>query len=127
MVVTRFFVVEPDHAVGYKANLIPDDDVLPISDLQAVTVATLLDGRKIIHAILPDYILQAMREATDPIDPLTLEGVIALGITTRYAGEDRADVLVNFPELEGQVKIGVDEEGENIMVDKLLRHRWLDR
>jgi len=48
-----------------------------------------------------------------------------LGIKTKFVGYLRKDVLKAFPELEGQKKIGIDEKGIAVMVDKLEQHTWL--
>ena len=122
--ITRYFIVEPEQAEGYKSNLVPDNDILPLSNLESVIVATLEDGRKIVHAIIPDWLIAEMQEQTGLENPLTLEGVQALGIMGRWAGQDRDSVLEYFPELQGQKEIGVDEEGNPIFVDKLMKHKW---
>jgi len=48
-----------------------------------------------------------------------------LGIKTKFVGYLRKDVLKAFPELEGEEKIGIDEKGIAVMVDKLEQHTWL--
>lgn len=119
--VTRYFVVGLDEALDYKANLTSDNDILPISNLQSIVVGNLVDGRKIIKAVLPEYLIASMREATDLDDPLTMEGVIALDIAGKFAGSTPEEVLAMFPELVGQKEIGTDEDGNPIMKDKLKR------
>ena len=40
---------------------------------------------------------------TEMMNPLTLEGVAALGITQTYMGADLPEVYSNWPECEGHV------------------------
>ncbi len=119
--ITRYFVLPESQIKGYKADLIPDNDFLPISNLKVIKYPNpIADGRYIVKAELPPYVLKSMTESCadfDVEDPLTLEGVVALGIAGSYAGVDRDDVLQRFPELQGQHKIGEDEEGGDVMVD----------
>lgn len=125
MMITRFFVVGADEAKGFKANLLSDNDILPIAQLHCSIVGELLDGRKVVRVILPSYIIKEMSFQTDLDDPLTPEGVVALNIAGKFAGRTYADVLTMFPELEGQVQVGTDEEGNPIMKNRLKRTRWL--
>ena len=122
--VTRYFVVQPDDTSGYNTIVMPDGDLLPLASLTSRVVATLSDGRKIIHAILPPSILEDLAKLAECEDPLSLECVGALGITHVYAGRDLAEVLTMFQELAGQVLVGVDEQGQPVMIDKILRHKW---
>ena len=122
--ITRYFCVEPNQAQGYKSVLVPDNDILPLSNLESMIVGTLADGRKIIHAVIPDWLVQEMQEQTGLENPLTIEGLQALDIMGKWAGMNRESVFEYFPELAGQYQAGVDEEGNPIFVDKLMVHRW---
>lgn len=97
--ITRYFIVNDDEQAGHIANLVPDQDILPLSQLEAVTVATLADGRKVIHAIVPDHIIQDMRELAEIDDPLTIQGVMTLDIINKWGGMDKASVLERYPVL----------------------------
>ena len=122
--ITRYFVVNDTETKDYTSNLTPDNDILPLAQLQSVVVGTLSDGRKVIHAIVPRYLIREMQEMAELQDPLTIAGVMALDIVSKWGGMDRASLLERYPELQGQYQSGVDEEGNPIMVDRLMAHKW---
>ena len=122
--ITRYFVVNDTETKDYTSNLTPDNDVLPLAQLQSVVVGTLSDGRKVIHAIVPRYLIKEMQEMAEIENPLTIEGVQALDIVSKWGGMDRESLLERYPELAGQYQSGVDEEGNPIFVDKLMAHKW---
>ena len=122
--ITRYFIVNDTETKDYKSNLTPDNDVLPLAQLQSVVVGTLNDGRKVIHAILPRYLIKEMQELAELQDPLTIEGVQALDIVSKWGGMDRESLLERYPELAGQYQSGVDEEGQPVMIDRLMAHKW---
>lgn len=126
--VTRYFVLPAENVNGYKASLFTDNDLLPLSNLKVIPGPVLADGRQIVKAELPGYLIKTMKEHCADFgidDPLTPEGVTALGIIGSFAGRTRAEVLFRWPELVGQVQAGVDEEGSPVMVDKMPRMRWV--
>ena len=125
--ITRYFMINPDNVKGHKADLIPDNDFLPLSNLKIIPGPVLNNGLQLVKAELPGYMLQVLQESCSDFgvdDPLTLEGVTALNILKSYAGPDRATVLYRFPELQGQYKDGVDEDGNDIMQDKFPQMQW---
>lgn len=122
--ITRYFVVNDTETKDYEANLTPDNDVLPLAQLQSVVVGTLNDGRKVIHAIVPRYLIREMQEMAELENPLTIAGVMALDIVGKWGGIDRESLLERYPELAGQYQSGVDEEGNPVMVDRLMAHKW---
>lgn len=124
VMITRFFIVEADQTKGFKSNLVPDNDFLPLAELQSKIVAELKDGRKIIHATIPPYLIREMKEHIGMTDPLSAEGVAALGISGKFAGRTRSDVIANFPELKGTKVIGQDEKGKDILAPKIKIHTW---
>lgn len=122
--ITRYFALNALDTKGYKATLWPDNDLLPLSNLKVVPGPLLQDGRRIVKAELPGYLIKAMAEHTELADPLTPEGVILLDIADKFAGRTREDVISKFPELAGQHIVGQDEEGNNIYQDNLPEQYW---
>lgn len=125
--ITRYFVLDPVHVKRYKASLFSDSDVLPISNLKIIPGPILADGRQIVKAELPPYLIKEMAEqcAEYGIDnPLTPEGVMVLDIMMSYAGRNRDEVLARWPELNGTKVIGQDEDGKNIVADKFPVIKW---
>lgn len=125
--VIRYFVL-PESQIGrHTAMLIPDHDDLPISNLKIIRYPyPVNDGRFIVKVELPKYMLQALAEACgsyDIADPLTMEGVAALGIGGSYVGISRNDVLERFPELDG-FETFMDSEGQETQNLKFPRKMW---
>jgi hypothetical protein len=125
MGVTRFFKCTPEQSEGFNSTLMPDGDTLALDVFKNSKEVYRDETMVICHVILDDITLTMITEMTEVGDPLSIEAVKALGIQGSYAGKDRTEVLVNFPELVGQKKVGVDEDGKDIMVNKLMNHRWL--
>lgn len=42
----------------------------------------------------------------------------------KFIGYSRYDVFQKYPELSGTKQVGVDEEGNPIIVEKLMPHSW---
>jgi hypothetical protein len=128
MIADRYFVV-PENQVSSvlsRAILIPDNDVLPLTDLSNThIVATVKDGRKVVHARLSHGDVEDISTLAESADPLSRATVVLMDIESSYAGMSREEVITKFPELSGQVKVGTDEEGNDILKDKLERHEWL--
>ena len=97
---------------------------MPLAQLQSVVVGTLSDGRKVIHAIVPRYLIREMQEMAELENPLTIEGVMAIDIVSKWGGMDRTSLLERYPELAGQYQSGVDEEEQPVFVDRLMAHKW---
>ena len=125
--ITRYFQINPDNVKGFKADLFSDHDFLPISNLKIIPGPLLENGLQLVKAELPRYLVKVMCDNCADFgikDPLTPEGVVALDIVGSYAGETREEVLQRFPELQGTVKVGVDEDGNDIYEDKFPIMMW---
>lgn len=124
--ITRYFVINPKdfNRADNRMQLLSDDDVLPLTDLQAVEVGSLTDGRIVVHVLLTSDVIIDMMDQAELADPLSLAGVVALGIGGKYVGMDANEVKQKYPELAGQVEVGKDDDGKSIMVDKLMAHQW---
>ena len=125
--ITRYFVLPASDVKNYSAILFTDNDFLPLTNLKVIPGPILQDGRQIVKAELPKYLIMIMAETCADwgiSNPLTPEGVNALGIVNSYAGKTREEVLFRWPELIGQVQAGIDEYGDPVMVDKFPVMRW---
>lgn len=123
--VTRYFVVPAENVSRYTAILFPDNDYLPLSDLKVIPGPILQDGRQIVKAELPPYLIKIMAESVADYgieDPLTPEGVVALDIAGSFAGRTRAEVIARWPELAGQTCETVD--GVQYCRDKMPYQIW---
>jgi len=130
MAVARFFKCSPDQSLGFKSTLIPDGDVLPL-DLFHNSKEVYRDDTMVInHVLLSDDTITVMTDSLEEgVDPLTIEGVQALGITGSYCGmeyshEPMAGLFWFYPALDAQKLIGQDEEGNDVFTDVVLRHSW---
>jgi len=127
--ITRFFKIMPEHYVDGKARIVSNKDILDLDVLtDAVVLHTFDDGSLLIHAIIKDYTITAMAEMADLADPLSMAGVIELGLEDTYKGMDYSDtpyvgLFWFFPELAG-TRMVADGNGGEIEVDKLSRHQW---
>jgi len=127
--ITRFFKILPEHYVDGKASIVSNKDILDLDVLtDAVVLHTFEDGDLLIHAIIKDYTVTAMAEMADLADPLSMAGVIGLGLEGTYKGMDYSDtpyigVFWFLPELAG-TKMVDDGDGGEIEVDILPRHQW---
>jgi len=127
--ITRFFKIPSEHYIDGKARIVSNKDILDLDVLtDAVVLHTFDDGDLLIHAIIKSYTVTAMAEMADLADPLSMAGVIELGIEHLYKGMDYSDtpnvgLFWFLPELAGSRMID-DGEGGEIEVDKLIRHHW---
>lgn len=125
--VTRYFVLPAEHVFKYTSDLYPDHDTLKISNLKTLRGPTLADGRIIVKAELPPYLIRDMAEQCAEVgitDPLTPIGVTYLDIATKFAGRTREDIILRYPELDGQIEIGRDGNNNPILVDKFPVMTW---
>jgi hypothetical protein len=126
---TRYFAVQPDQCKDFKTVFTPDNDLLPLSELSnCKQLCTLSDGRILLDVLLGPNEIQDMQEMTELQDPLTLDGVATLGLTSSYIGMSREDVFSVYPELEGTETVTYTdpETGEEVSreVPKLPYHEW---
>jgi len=127
--ITRFFKILPKHYVDGKARIVSNKDILDLDVLtDAVVIHTFDDGDLLIHAIIKSYTVEAMAEMAELADPLSMAGVIELGLEDTYKGMDYSDtpyvgLFWFLPELAG-TKMVDDGEGGEIEVDILPRHQW---
>ena len=127
--ITRFFRIPSSDFKDGKAGIRSNRDIL---GLDIFTDAAMLydfgDGTILVHAIVKDYTIQAMAEMADLEDPLSMVGVIALGLEDTYKGMDYSDtpyvgLFWFLPELAG-TRTEVDPEGNEYQVDIVPRHQW---
>jgi len=127
--ITRFFKILPEHYVDGKARIVSNKDILDLDVLtDAVVLHTFDDGDLLIHAIIKDYTVEAMAEMADLADPLSMAGVMELGLEDTYKGMDYSDtpyvgLFWFLPELAGTKMVDDGDDGE-IEVDILPRHQW---
>jgi len=127
--ITRFFKILPEHYVDGKASIVSNKDVLDLDVLtDAVTLHTFEDGDILVHAIIKEYTVTAMAEMADLDDPLSMAGVIELGLEDTYKGMDYSatpyvGLFWFLPELAG-TKLIDDGDGGQVEVDILPRHQW---
>jgi len=127
--ITRFFRIPSSHYKDGRASIVSNKDILDLDVLtDAVVLHTFDDGDLLIHAIIKSYTITAMSEMADLADPLSMEGVIELGLEDTYKGMDYSDtpyvgLFWFLPELAGTRMVD-DGEGGQIEVDKLPRHQW---
>jgi len=127
--ITRFFRVPASHYKDGRASIVSNKDILDLDVLtDAVVLHTFDDGSLLIHAIIKSYTITAMSEMADLADPLSMAGVIELGLEDTYKGMDYSDtpyvgLFWFLPELAG-TKFIDDGNGGEIEVDKLPRHHW---
>jgi len=127
--ITRFFKILPEHYVDGKVRIVSNKDILDLDVLtDAVVLHTFDDGDLLIHAIIKSYTVEAMTEMADLADPLSMAGVIELGLEDTYKGMDYSDtpyvgLFWFLPELAG-TKMLDDGYGGEIEVEKLQRHQW---
>ena len=108
--ITRYFVVAPAHCEGFKAVIVPNNDNLPLDQIpNSKQLATLADGRVILHVVLSLSMIKDLQEITGIADPLSIEAVTALGLGNTYIGPTRQDVLDMFPELDGTRTITLED------------------
>jgi len=121
----RFFQVMSDQATGHEAIILPEGDVLPLAKLRNVSIVY-DDLYKIIKVILTPSLIKDISEFTGLDDPLSIESVQALGLTS-YRGETYTDdeysgLFYYHPDLEGTKIIGTDPDtGEYIRTWKVRR------
>ena len=115
-------IIENDIEIGTEENIYPE------LTIQARIVATLDDGRKVSHCLIPEWTKEITKPFQDPEevsdDLLTEKNKKYLGIDQKFLGYTLEEVFAKLPELEGQKQVGVDEEGNPVMVDKLMRLKW---
>ena len=128
---TSILAAEPKSVLDEEGKEVGTEETInPEFTLSGRVIATLKDGRQISHAVIP----KGFKKASEPYlkfakevedyDPLETENQKTLGIEDKFIGYTRKDVLIAFPELKGQEKIGTDEKGNAVMVDKLTLHTW---
>lgn len=102
-------------------------DVFPTFNLQSREIATLEDGRKIVHAIIPGWLEKRMKQfvlESETRKTFSKGWLIALGIDSAFIGFKVQDIIKKFPELDGMKIIGKDDDGKNILVPKIDQHKW---
>jgi len=93
MIVSRYFILSPEQVSGFKAILVPDNDLLTLDEIPNCKVlAETSDGKKVVHVLLGPVQLNNMKELAEVTDPLTLSAVETLGLTNCYLGETPQDV-----------------------------------
>ena len=104
MGIDRYFKVEnQDYLDGLSIRLMPDEDILPIDVLSNAVAVYQNDTHTLVKVRLNPELIMDMIRHTEMENPLTLEGVAALGITQTYMGADLPEVYVNWPECEGRI------------------------
>lgn len=105
MGIDRYFKVEnQDYLDGLSIRLMPDEDILPIDVLSNAVAVYQNDTHTLVKVRLDQGLIEDMIRHTGMMNPLTLEGVTALGITQTYMGADLPEVYTNWPECEGHVQ-----------------------
>ena len=122
--IDRFFVVRPDQAANYKAVLMADNDLLPI-DVFVNAMDIYRDTEKVLLRVRLDMpTINELQEQTSCADPLSLEAVEVLEIVNTYVGPTLESIFTIWPELEGKVQSGTDEDGSPIMTDIVSTGVW---
>lgn len=104
MGVDRYFKVSnEDYLEGLAMRLMPDVDILPIDILQNAVAVYQDETHTLVKVRLDQELIEDMIRHTEMMNPLTLEGVTALGITQTYMGADLLEVYRNWPECEGHI------------------------
>lgn len=104
MSIDRYFKVEnQDYLDGLSIRLMPDEDILPIDVLTNAVAVYQDDTHTLVKVRLDAELVEDMIRHTEMENPLTLEGVAALGITKTYMGADLPEVYGNWPECEGRI------------------------
>jgi hypothetical protein len=126
----RFFKTTPDLHNGYSTALMCDNgDILPLDVLRNSREIYRDETKVIVHALISDRLMADIVDLAEVENPLSPEAVQALGIVNAYCGEEYSSepykgLFWYFPDLAGQRVGGQDEDGNDIMVDKVLRHTW---
>lgn len=109
--IEAYFALSPEKHTGFQAELSEILDPVP----NFAHLATLADGRKILHARLGAHQVAAIEVAGTPVELLT-----------GYIGEDRDSVLTAFPELAGThtVEVEIDEQTFTQEESNFPEHRW---
>lgn len=127
--ITRFFRIPSSDFKDGKAGIRSNKDILGLDILtDAANIYDFEDGTILTHAIVKDYTIQAMEEMADLEDPLSMAGVIALGLEDTYVGMDYSDtpyvgLFWFLPDLAG-TRTELDDEGDENQVNIVPRHRW---
>ena len=124
MPIDRYFVVHPNQMAGYRATLVPDNDILPLDTFPNALCIFLDDIKAILCVRLDGPTIEELQAQTDCLNPLSIEAVESLDIYGSYIGVTIQDVYDKYPELEGQEQIGIDEEGEPVMKDIVSKTVW---
>lgn len=104
MGIDRYFKVEnQDYLDGLSIRLMPDEDILPIDVLSNAVAVYQNATHTLVKVRIDPELIEDMIRHTEMENPLTLEGVAALGITQTYMGADLPEVYNNWPECEGHV------------------------
>ena len=124
----RFFRIPEFHISGTKAAISPALDVLPLDVFtDHVKLYDFEDGTVLISALVKRYSVQSMAEYAELDDPLSMAGVVALGLHDCYVGMDYSEtpyvgLFWFLPELKGTKTIVV--EGVNTEIDIIPRITW---
>jgi len=124
--VSRYFELPKDRVHLFRATLVPDNDVLPLDIFKnAKSIYTIND--KVILEVCIDYNnITNIQEIADVLDPLSLEAVAALDITTAYIGPSILDVYRRYPHLVDTEYLGTDPDtGDSILKPPIKQHTWL--
>ena len=89
-IVERIFRAKKDQVRDNKMPLMPDDDVLPLDELEGIPVHE-DDEYTYMKCSLTKESLEAMLENTGE-DDLNANVVMGLGITNAYVGESKASI-----------------------------------
>lgn len=99
-----------------QLSLLPDGDILPIDKLTNC-FELYRDDQKVIVKYRADALsINELQNQTGCENPLSQEAVDLLGITGSYIGNQREDIFLRYPELDG-VKTVETEDG---VVDTLI-------
>lgn len=122
------FIKEPEPLIEKGVEIGTTEERYPELTFQGKELATLADGRKIVHAIvarlgqaLPFIKCQSDYDPEDE-DVLSKNNLKRLGVETQVIGYTREDVLKAYPELVGYTETEVD--GEIVQTPKLMKHKW---
>ena len=110
MLIDRYFTVDPRDFKGHHVLLRPNNDILPL--LRHINAFRLYaDSEKVIVKVrLTEQTAEAVLGMVDTDDPLGIESISALDISSRYIGNKFEDIFVKYPELDVMIK-SEDEYG----------------
>ena len=123
-----FFEVIGDQAIGYHMVLVPDGDVLPLAKIYNSIIIYECPEFKIVKAIISEHLIKEITDLTGVPDGWSQEGLAELRLSS-YRGENYSDeetfgLFSYYPDLKGEKKIGVDEDGNDITDYIVKRVKW---